>query len=61
MRAYRQAVLVTLALRHGETVSIDHLVDAVWGDAAPPTARNTLQSHVSYLRSVFGDRDVIRA
>ena len=57
----RQAVLATLALRHGETVSIDHLVDAVWGDAAPSTARNTLQSHVCYLRSVFGDRDVIRA
>ncbi len=57
----RQAVLATLALRHGETVSIDHLVDAVWGDAAPSTARNTLQSHVSYLRSVFGDKNVIRA
>ena len=31
------------------------------GGAAPSTARNTLQSHVSYLRTVLGDKTAIRA
>lgn len=47
----RKAVLATLALHVGEIISTDRLADIVWGDAAPPTALNTLQSHVSYLRN----------
>src|ERR1022692_4757482 len=42
------AVLATLALHGGEVVSIDRLVDIVWGENAPSTAVNTLQSHISY-------------
>src|SRR5215472_7478821 len=57
----RKAVLAVLALRVGEVVGIDHLVDAVWGEDAPPTAANTLQSHVSYLRGVLGTRGAIQA
>ncbi len=57
----RKAVLATLALRHGDLVSIDQLVDVVWGETAPSTSRNTLQSHVSYLRTVLGDKAAIRA
>jgi DNA-binding SARP family transcriptional activator len=57
----RKAVLATLALQHGEVVRVDQLVDVVWGESAPSTARNTLQSHVSYLRTVFGSRTAIRA
>jgi DNA-binding SARP family transcriptional activator/tetratricopeptide (TPR) repeat protein len=57
----RKAVLATLALQHGDLVSIDQLMDVVWGGTAPSTSRNTLQSHVSYLRSVLGDRTAIRA
>jgi DNA-binding SARP family transcriptional activator len=57
----RKAVLATLALQHGDLVSIDQLVDVVWGEAAPSTSRNTLQSHVSYLRTVLGDKTAIRA
>jgi DNA-binding SARP family transcriptional activator len=57
----RKAVLATLALQHGEVVSVDQLVDVVWGESAPSTVRNTLQSHVSYLRTVFGSRTAIRA
>jgi DNA-binding SARP family transcriptional activator len=55
----RKAVLAVLALRHREIVSTDTLVDVVWGDAPPPTAANTLQSHVSQLRQVLGDRSAI--
>jgi DNA-binding SARP family transcriptional activator/tetratricopeptide (TPR) repeat protein len=32
----------------------------VWGDAAPVTATNTLQSHISYLRHLLGERAAIR-
>ncbi|MFI6239282.1 BTAD domain-containing putative transcriptional regulator [Micromonospora sp. NPDC050795] len=51
----RKAVLATLALHAGRVVSIDRLVDVVWGDQLPATAANTLQRHVSYLRGVLGE------
>jgi len=57
----RKAVLATLALRHGDLVSTCQLIDAVWAEAAPATSRNTLQSHISYLRTVLGDKTAIRA
>ncbi|WP_412543889.1 BTAD domain-containing putative transcriptional regulator [Longispora sp. K20-0274] len=55
----RRAVLATLALGRGTVVSTDRLVEAVWGAGAPPGAPVTLQSHVSYLRTVLGDRAAI--
>ncbi|MGC7097346.1 alpha/beta fold hydrolase [Amycolatopsis lurida] len=57
----RKAVLAVLALRAGEIVSTDRLIDAVWGDTTPATVRNTLQSHISHLRGVLGDRTAIAA
>ncbi|MFI5908623.1 BTAD domain-containing putative transcriptional regulator [Dactylosporangium sp. NPDC051541] len=57
----RRTVLAVLALRAGEVVSTDRLIDAVWGDQPPSTALNTLQRHVSYLRQVLGHRDAIVA
>jgi DNA-binding SARP family transcriptional activator/tetratricopeptide (TPR) repeat protein len=54
----RKAVLATLALQAGEVVSTGRLVDAVWGEAAP-AALNTLQSHVSYLRTVVGKAAIV--
>jgi DNA-binding SARP family transcriptional activator len=50
----RKAILAVLALNHGTAVSSDHLIDLVWGEAAPPTAANTLQVHISHLRGVLG-------
>jgi DNA-binding SARP family transcriptional activator len=57
----RGAVLAVLALHCGEVVSTGRLVDVVWGETAPPTAVNTLQAHVSYLRRVLGSKAAIRA
>jgi len=59
--ARRKAVLAILALHGGEVVSIGRLVDVVWGEAAPPTVMNTLQSHVSYLRGLLGSKAAILA
>jgi len=50
----RKAVLAVLALRAGEIVSTDRLIEAVWGKNAD-LVLNTVQSHVSYLRRVLGD------
>ena len=57
----RKAVLAALALQPGRIVSTDRIIDLVWGDAAPATVANTLQSHVSYLRRLLGDRSAIQA
>ncbi|WCN84740.1 AfsR/SARP family transcriptional regulator [Micromonospora sp. LH3U1] len=51
----RKAVLATLALHAGRVVSVDRLIDVVWGERPPATAANTLQRHVSYLRGVLGE------
>lgn len=51
----RKAVLAMLALHAGRVVSVDRLIDVVWGDQLPATAANTLQRHVSYLRGVLGE------
>ena len=44
--AKERALLTALALNPGRAVGIDVLVDALWGDAPPVTARKTLQTYV---------------
>src|SRR5439155_18573641 len=56
----RKAVLAARARSPRRVVGTDRLVDIVWGDNAPAKAVNSLQSHVSFLRGVLGDRSVIR-
>jgi DNA-binding SARP family transcriptional activator len=57
----RKAVLAALALHDGQAVSTDRLVDVVWGESAPPTVVNSLQTHIWYLRGVLGSREAIVA
>jgi DNA-binding SARP family transcriptional activator len=45
-----RALLTLLALRAGQTVSRDRLIDDVWAGAAPASAGSTLQTYVSHLR-----------
>jgi DNA-binding SARP family transcriptional activator len=49
----RRALLAVLLLNLNEAVSRDRLIDALWGDEPPDTARNTLQVYVSQLRKVL--------
>jgi predicted ATPase/DNA-binding SARP family transcriptional activator len=58
--ARRKAVLAALALRAGELLTVEALLDAVWGDDRPATAVNTLQHHVRHLRLVLGAAGTIR-
>jgi DNA-binding SARP family transcriptional activator len=55
----RKAVLAALALQPGEVVSTDRLIDVVWGDEPPANTLATLHNHMSRLRTVLGDRNVI--
>ena len=48
--AKERLVLALLALRAGEVVSRDALVDALWGDDPPATAVKTLQGYVARVR-----------
>ncbi|MEU4688261.1 BTAD domain-containing putative transcriptional regulator [Actinoplanes sp. NPDC023714] len=52
--ASQRAVLALLALRAGRPVGVTELIDALWPDDPPPSARNTLQSHVARLRARLG-------
>ncbi|MBO3747450.1 AsnC family transcriptional regulator [Streptosporangiaceae bacterium NEAU-GS5] len=49
----RSAVLAALALLQGDSVSVDRLVDVVWGDRPPRTASDTVRNHLSYLRRIL--------
>ena len=53
----QRAVLVLLLLHRNETVSSERLVDALWGETAPPTATKVLQNHVGQLRRALHDRE----
>jgi predicted ATPase/DNA-binding SARP family transcriptional activator len=54
-----RALLALLALRPGAPVSVDEIVDALWGDVPPESARNTVQVYVSSLRRTLGRGAII--
>jgi DNA-binding SARP family transcriptional activator/tetratricopeptide (TPR) repeat protein len=49
-----RALLAALLLRAGEVVSIDRLVDDLWGEQPPRTARAALHNGISALRRLLG-------
>ncbi|MEV6639108.1 BTAD domain-containing putative transcriptional regulator [Amycolatopsis sp. NPDC051371] len=49
----QQAVLAALAVDAGRPVSIETLIDRVWGDDPPGEARNVVYSHLSRIRQVL--------
>jgi len=49
----QRAVLAVLLLRAEEVVSVQRLIDEVWGDEPPPSAAHTLESYISRLRQLF--------
>ncbi|MFS0898513.1 AfsR/SARP family transcriptional regulator [Mycolicibacterium litorale] len=51
----QRAVLAVLLLAAGRVVSVDRLVDAVWGDDAPGSATAGLQAYISNLRRALRD------
>ena len=53
-RQKQRALLALLALRAGEVVPTDRLVDELWGDEPPKAAVGSLQNFVSELRKMLG-------
>ena len=52
--AQQRALLALLVLHRGEAVSVDRLIDELWGERAPATAAKTVQVYVSQLRKALG-------
>jgi DNA-binding SARP family transcriptional activator len=55
--AHKQRLLIaTLLCRANTVMSVDQLIDAIWEEAPPRTARKNLQAYVSVLRKIVGER-----
>jgi DNA-binding SARP family transcriptional activator len=50
------ALLAVLLLHPNQVVSTEHLIDQLWGEAPPATARNLVQVYVSHLRQALHRR-----
>ena len=54
--AGRERSLLALLLVHrGEVVSVDRIIDVLWGERPPETASKAVQGYISHLRRVLGD------
>jgi DNA-binding SARP family transcriptional activator len=49
-----RALLALLSLRAGAPIHVEAVVDALWGEAPPDSARNAIQVYVSALRKLLG-------
>jgi YVTN family beta-propeller protein len=54
----QRAVLALLLLNANRVVPTERLIDDLWGDAAPETARSALQVYVAGLRKALGNDGV---
>ena len=51
----KRALLAILLLHANEPVSADELIDELWGETPPLSARKGLQVYVSRLRKALGE------
>jgi DNA-binding SARP family transcriptional activator len=52
--AKERALLAVLLLHAGEPVSVDRLIDELWGESPPATARKSVQVRIAGLRRAIG-------
>jgi DNA-binding SARP family transcriptional activator len=57
--AKERSVLALLLLHGGRVVSTDRLIDSLWGDEPPGTARKSLQVRVAGLRKALGQDRIV--
>jgi LuxR family transcriptional regulator, maltose regulon positive regulatory protein len=57
--AKQRALLALLALRRGQPVSADRLVDVLWGDGQAANPANALQAQIGQLRRTFGPAAIL--
>ncbi|TDP92863.1 AfsR/SARP family transcriptional regulator [Labedaea rhizosphaerae] len=53
----QRVVLSVLAMNANRVTPIDLLIQALWGEAPPETARAQIQTSISSLRKLFGGKD----
>ncbi len=49
----QRTLLAALALEHGRVVTVDRLIDILWGTAPPASARTRIQAHISAMRQAM--------
>ena len=54
-----RALLAVLLLNAGEVVSVERLIDGVWGELPPTSAKHMVHEYVSKLRTALGDPSLI--
>jgi DNA-binding SARP family transcriptional activator len=54
-----QSLVASLASPPNRVVSVDRLVEGLWGEHPPASARNRVQALVSSLRRAFGDHGAV--
>jgi DNA-binding SARP family transcriptional activator len=60
-RGLRRRLLCVLLARPNETITADRLIDELWGEEPPATARNALHVHLTHLRELLGSSDGLGA
>jgi predicted ATPase/DNA-binding SARP family transcriptional activator/Tfp pilus assembly protein PilF len=55
----QRALLAIFLLNANELLSRDRLIDALWGERAPPTASHTLETYVHRLRRILQAREEV--
>jgi YVTN family beta-propeller protein len=55
----QRAFLAALVLARGKSLSVERLVDMLWGESPPPTASKTVHVYVSRLRKVLGEAAIL--
>lgn len=51
-------LLAFLALNIGRSRSVESIIQALWGDRAPPSAPNLVQGYISDLRKIIGHESI---
>ena len=51
--AKQRALLAMLALHPNAPVSVDRLIEGLWGERPPPSASKSIQIYVSQLRKLI--------
>jgi WD40 repeat protein/DNA-binding SARP family transcriptional activator/energy-coupling factor transporter ATP-binding protein EcfA2 len=54
----QRTVLAHLLLRANNLVTVERLIDALWGEEPPASARNTLQTYIKHLRKLVGSERI---
>ncbi len=56
----QRAVLALLGLHGSRGLTVDGVIDGLWGEVAPESARSSVYSYVSNLRTVLGESAIER-